>query len=257
MKKNNIVLETKNLNRCFGGVIAVDDLSFMVEGKKVTAIIGPNGAGKTTVLNLLSGFLRPDAGEVWYQGVNITGLPPTEIVKMGIARTFQDLRLFYQMTVIDNVLLGLQNRREENPLVALIRGRLPTENSEHLDRAFELLDFAAMTEQAGELVANLSYGEQKLTALARTLATKASLILLDEPASGLLPEVIKGHLAPLIRRLADSGTTILLVDHNMEAVMSVSDSVIVLDVGKKIAEGTPSEIQKNREVIKVYLGAGG
>lgn len=254
MKEHGILLEVKNLTRCFGGVIAVDDLSFTIEKGKVSAIIGPNGAGKTTVLNLISGFLRPDAGEIWYQGVNITGLSPTEIVKIGIARTFQDLRLFYQMRVIDNVLLGLQNREEENPLVALIRGRLPTENSQHLDRAFELLDFTALTEQAGELVANLSYGEQKLTAMARTLATRANFILLDEPASGLLPEVIKERLAPLIRRLVDSGTTILLVDHNMEAVMSVSDTVIVLDVGKKIAEGTPSEIRKNSEVIKVYLG---
>jgi branched-chain amino acid transport system ATP-binding protein len=255
VKDHSLLLETKNLSLRFGGVVATDDLSITIQKGKVTAMIGPNGAGKTTVLNIISGFLVPDAGEIWYKGVNIEGLSPVKILKMGLARTFQELRLFQRLRVIDNVLLGLQNREEENPIVALMRGRFPTENKQHMDRAFELLEFCDLTEKAGELVANLSYGEQKLTALARTLATGANLILLDEPSSGLLPAVIEERICPLIRRIVDNGTTVLLVDHNMEVVMNVSDTVIALVVGKKIAEGTPSEIRKHSEVIKVYLGA--
>jgi len=254
VKDHSLLLEIKNLSLRFGGVVATDDLSFTLQKGKVTAMIGPNGAGKTTVLNIISGFLHPDAGEIWYQGINIARLSPIKILKMGIARTFQELRLFHRLRVIDNVLLGIQNREEENPIIALMRGRLPTENSQHMDRAFELLEFCDLADKAGELVANLSYGEQKLTALARTLATGANLIFLDEPSSGFLPAFIEERLCPLIRRLVDNGTNILLVDHNMEVVMNVSDTIIVLVVGKKIAEGAPSEIRKNSEVIKVYLG---
>ena len=254
MAAEPVYFEAKNIAKSFGGLQAVSDLSFAIRQGQVSAIIGPNGAGKTTTFNLISSFLKPDAGELWYRGRNITNLPPHQIVKLGIARTFQDLRLFYKLTVLENALLGIQGRRGESVWRSLVAGPgLAAENRRHTAKALELLEFVGLADRANEIAENLSYGEQKMVALARLLATDADLLLLDEPASGL-PEQTVAQMLGLIRRLATGGKTVLLVDHNMEAVMGVADFILVLDFGRRIASGTPSEVQQNEEVVRVYLG---
>ena len=242
------------VHKNFGGLSAVRNLSFGVEPGKVTSLIGPNGAGKTTVFNLISGQLPLDQGKIIFKGKNITAFPPHKIVGLGIARTFQDLRLFQKLTALQNVLMGLQHRKGEQLLRALLGGRaLTQEEKEDLRTAFDLLRLVELEPKSDERVENLSYGEQKLLSLARVLATDAELLMLDEPASGLpLGEV--DRMLKLIQDLVKQGKTILVVEHNMEAVMGISDRIIVLNFGEQIASGTPEEIQKNQEVIKVYLG---
>ena len=242
------------VHKTFGGLSAVRNLSFAVEPGKITSLIGPNGAGKTTVFNLISGQLPLDRGEIIFKGRNITAFPPHKIVGLGIARTFQDLRLFQKLTVLQNVLMGLQHRKGERLLHALLGGRaLTREEKEDLQIALDLLRLVELEPKADERVENLSYGEQKLLSLARILATDAELLMLDEPASGLpLGEI--DRMLKLIQNLVKQGKTILVVEHNMEAVMGISDWIVVLNFGEQIASGTPAEIQKNQEVIKVYLG---
>ncbi len=242
------------VHKNFGGLSAVRNLSFHMEQGEITSLIGPNGAGKTTVFNLISGQLPLDRGEILFKGKNITRLSPHKIVNRGIARTFQDLRLFQKLTALQNVLMGLQHRKGEQVLHALLGGRTLTgEERADLQKAHELLRLAELEAKSDELVENLSYGEQKLLSLARVLATDAELLMLDEPASGLpLGEVER--MLQLIQDLVKQGKTILVVEHNMEAVMGISDWIIVLNFGEQIASGTPAEIQKNQEVIRVYLG---
>lgn len=250
----NHYFELREVRKNFGGLSAVRDLSFSVEPGKITSLIGPNGAGKTTVFDLITGQLPLDGGKVIFKGKDITGLPPYRIVAQGIARTFQDLRLFQKLTVLQNVLLGFQQRRGEKLLRALLGGGgLTREEEEDLQKGSDLLRQVELQPKADELVENLSYGEQKLLSLARILATDADLLMLDEPASGLpLGEV--DRMLRMIQGLVRQGKTIFIVEHNMEAVMGLSDWVIVLNFGGKIASGTPSEIQKNKQVINVYLG---
>jgi len=246
--------QLREVYKNFGGLSAVRNLSFAVEPGKITSLIGPNGAGKTTVFNLISGQLPLDQGEIIFKGRNITAFPPHKIVGLGIARTFQDLRLFQKLTALQNVLMGLQRRKGERLLNALLRGRaLTREEKEDLRIAFDLLRLVELEPKSDERVENLSYGEQKLLSLARILATDAELLMLDEPASGLpLGEV--DRMLKLIQDLVKRGKTVLVVEHNMEAVMGISDWIIVLNFGEQIASGTPAEIQKNQEVRKVYLG---
>lgn len=250
----NHYFELREVRKNFGGLSAVRDVSFSVEPGKITSLIGPNGAGKTTVFNLITGQLPLDGGKVIFKGKDITGLPPYRIVAQGIARTFQDLRLFQKLTVLQNVLLGFQQRRGEKLLRAILGGGgLTREEEEDLQKGSDLLRQVELQPKADELVENLSYGEQKLLSLARILATDAELLMLDEPASGLpLGEV--DRMLRMIQGLVRQGKTIFIVEHNMEAVMGLSDWVIVLNFGEKIASGTPSEIQKNKQVINVYLG---
>jgi len=250
----NHYFELRDVRKNFGGLSAVRDVSFSVEPGKITSLIGPNGAGKTTVFNLITGQLPLDGGKVIFKGKDITGLPPYRIVAQGIARTFQDLRLFQKLTVLQNVLLGFQQRRGEKLLRALLGGGgLSREEEEDLQKGSDLLRQVELQPKADELVENLSYGEQKLLSLARILATDAELLMLDEPASGLpLGEV--DRMLRMIQGLVRQGKTIFIVEHNMEAVMGLSDWVIVLNFGETIAMGTPSEIQKNQQVINVYLG---
>lgn len=246
--------EVQELSKDFDGLRAVDGLSSGFEQGKVTSLIGPNGAGKTTVFNLMSGFLQATKGRVLYRGTDITGMAPFKIVELGVARTFQDLRLFYHMTVLENVLLGFQRQREEKLVEAIFaRRRSRIERQELGGRAAEILGRLGLAAKSGELVRDLSYGEQKLLAIARAMATDADLLLLDEPAAGLGRQAVETILG-VIRDLVKGGKTVLLIDHHMEAVMGVSDWVIVLDAGKKIAAGPPEEVQRNDEVIKVYLG---
>ncbi len=246
--------EVQALTKDFDGLRALDHFSASVERGKVTSLIGPNGAGKTTIFNLISGLLRPTEGRVSYGGIDLTGMPPFRIVGLGVARTFQDLRLFYHLTVLENVLLGFQRQRGEG-LVRAVFGQagLRAEVQELRGKAIGILEQLGLAGKARELARDLSYGEQKLLAIARAMATEADLLLLDEPAAGLGREAVSRILA-LIRELVNGGRTVLLIDHHMEAVMEVSDWVIVLDAGRKIAEGPPETVQRNDEVIKVYLG---
>jgi len=250
----NDYFQLLDVNKNFGGLAAVRNVSFAVEPRKITSLIGPNGAGKTTLFNLISGHLLPDRGQILFRGQEITAWPPHRIVSLGITRTFQDLRLFQKMTVLHNVLVGFQNRKGEHLTRALLGSpSLKAEEKADLQKAHDLLRLVELEKKAEELVENLSYGEQKLLSLARVLATDAELLMLDEPASGLpLGEV--DRMMGLIQSLVKQGKTVFIVEHNMEAVMGLSDWVIVLNFGEKIAQGTPAEIQKNPEVIKVYLG---
>ncbi len=246
--------ELQVLTKDFDGLRAVDHFSSSVAQGKVTGLIGPNGAGKTTIFNLISGFLQPTEGRVLYRERDITGVPPFKIVELGVARTFQDLRLFYRMSVLENVLLGFQRQQGESVVHAIFgQAGLRAERRKVREKALGILERLGLAEKSRELVQNLSYGEQKLLAIARAMATEADLLLLDEPAAGLARGAVERILA-LIRELVNGGRTVLLIDHHMEAVMGVSDWVIVLDAGKKIAEGLPEEVQKNDEVIRVYLG---
>ena len=246
--------EIEDLTKDFGGLRAVDGLSCTIEQGKVTSLIGPNGAGKTTAFNLLSGFVRPSAGRVRYRDRDITGMEPNRIVELGLARTFQDLRLFHRMTALENVMLGLQRQRGERLAHAVFgRATLRAERGAARGRARAILEELGLGAKAGELAQNLAYGEQKLLAIARAMATEADLLLLDEPAAGLGREATDTILG-VIRGLVRRGRTVLLIDHHMEAVMDVSDRVLVLDAGRKIAEGAPDAVQHNEEVVRVYLG---
>jgi ABC-type branched-subunit amino acid transport system ATPase component len=244
----------QGVSKNFGGLSAVRNVSLAIEPQKITSLIGPNGAGKTTIFNLISGQLLPDTGHILFKGEDITAWPPHRIVSLGIARTFQDLRLFQKLTVLQNVLVGFRNRKGEHLSRALLGGHsLKAEEREDLRKAHDLLRLVELEKKAEELVENLSYGEQKLLSLVRVLATDAELLMLDEPASGLpLGEV--DRMMGVIQSLVEQGKTVFVVEHNMEAVMGLSHWVIVLNFGENIAQGTPAEIQKNPEVIKVYLG---
>ncbi len=244
----------QRLSKAFGGLQAVNNVTFGVEKGSLTSLIGPNGAGKTTVFDLISVFLTADEGQITFKGQELTKRRPHEIVSLGMARSFQHLGLFYQLSVWDNVFLAIPDKRRERLWgVFLPRRILRMEEKNFAKRTEEILDFMGLTEKAGEPVANLSWGDQKLVSIGRLLATDGEFLLLDEPASGLSDEQID-HIKSLLRELISRGKTILLIDHNMEAIMDVSDWVIVLNFGEIIAEGKPAEILANKEVIRVYLG---
>jgi len=246
--------EVSGVTKNFGGLSALRQVNFNIEQGRITSLIGPNGAGKTTLFNVITGVLSPDGGEIYFKGQKITGWPSFKIVSRGVARTFQDLRLFHKLTALQNVLLGFQDRQGERLFQALLGGRaLTQEEKQDLTKAQHLLRLVELETKSEERVENLSHGEQKLLSLARVLATDAELLMLDEPTSGLpLGEV--DRMLELIQDLAKKGKTIFIVEHNMEAVMGVSNRVIVLNFGELIASGTPQEIQVNQDVIRVYLG---
>jgi branched-chain amino acid transport system ATP-binding protein len=254
MNQTDVYFKVKGLSKAFGGLQAVNDVTFSVQKGSLTSLIGPNGAGKTTVFDLISGFIASDEGCVIFKDQELTTRKPHDIVALGMARTFQHLGLFYQLSVWDNIFLALPGKRQEQlwgvflPRVAVRREKRRLEQ-----QTVELLDFLGLADKAGEQVANLSWGHQKLVSIGRLLATGGEFLLMDEPASGLSDEQI-AHLKSLLRGLVAKGKTILLIDHNMEAVMDISDWIIVLDFGKILAEGKPTEILANEEVIRVYLG---
>ncbi len=250
------ILETCKLNRFFGGLHAVRDVSFRVRQGAIQAVIGPNGAGKSTLFNLIAGTLAPNGGEVFFRGRKITAARPHAVARLGIARTFQTTRLFGQMTVLENVMVGRHVRTGSGFLAGLLN-LPPTWREqraiEHQARA--ILDDLNLGSCAGELAASLPFGRQRLVEFARALATEPALLLLDEPAAGLNIYETK-VLATLITKIRDRGITCLVVEHDMSLVMDISDEVMVLDQGATIAEGPPRAIQRNREVIRVYLGDG-
>ncbi len=246
--------QVAELNKSFGGLTAVRNLSFEIESGKITSLIGPNGAGKTTTFNLISGFLQPDGGRIFFKDREITGLSPNQVIKLGIARTFQDLRLFNKLSVFENVLLGFQDRKGEKLIHAIFGGSgSGEEDKKDRESTFRLLRLVGIDSKAKEQAENLSYGEQKLLTIARLLATDAELLMLDEPFSGI-PLGTADRVMIFIRDLVRQGKTIFIIEHNMEAVMGISDRVIVLNFGELIASGTPEQIQENQEVIRVYLG---
>jgi branched-chain amino acid transport system ATP-binding protein len=248
------LLEVDSVTLAFGGVVALDDVSFSINEGEILGLIGPNGAGKTTCFNVTTGIYRPTSGEVRFEGAPISGHKRYSITKLGIARTFQNIRLFGAMTALENVLVGADAHHSTGVLSALFR--LPVhrrEEDEGHDRALEWLNFMGLQDKADEVATNLSYGDQRRLEIARALATNPKLLCLDEPAAGFNPAE-KRALMDLIRRVRDRGFTVLLIEHDMRLVMGVTDRLVVLEFGRKIAEGLPREIRDNPAVIAAYLG---
>ncbi len=249
------LLETRGLTRVFGGLVAVSAVDQAVRAGTIHAIIGPNGAGKTTLFNLLSGVLPPTRGEIRFGDARIDGRLPHQICRLGLARTFQNLQIFANMTVLENVIVGRHGRSSAGFLSAMLR--LPAARAEAQAActvALSWLDFVGLAPRADDPAGSLPYGQQRLLELARALAAEPTLLLLDEPAAGLLGRE-KDNLADLLARIRSSGVTVLLVEHDMGLVMSVADRVTVLNYGKKLFEGSPDEVQADPDVVVAYLGA--
>ncbi len=249
-----ITLETRHLGKSFGGVKAVHDLEIGFERGKVTAIIGPNGAGKTTAFNLISGFVRADTGQVFCRGKNISELPAWRIADFGVARLFQDVRVFRQMTAKENVLCAFRQRSYEDPIRSLLlQRRIRAAHQAQRARAAELLNFVGLEGHADQLAEDLSFGQQKLLAIARLLALDAEILLLDEPTAGVNPEMV-GRLLGLVRQLATSGKTIAVIEHNMNVVLRIADFAYFMNEGEVFLVGSPSDVLSDPEVRSLYMG---
>jgi ABC-type branched-subunit amino acid transport system ATPase component len=250
------MLRLEGITKVFGGLIALEEVSFSVEDGTITGIIGPNGAGKTTLFNIVSGIYPQKSGNVYLGGKNISRFAPEKLARLGLVRTFQNVELFGQMTVLENVMVGLHTKSKSGILSCAFK--LPGHIREEKyirERSLQWLEFTGMVDSAEVKAGNLPFGKGRLLEIARALALEPRMILMDEPAAGLNSHETIG-LAALIRRIRESGVTVVLVEHDMDLVMDVCDAVVVLNLGRKLAEGTPREIQENTAVITAYLGEG-
>ncbi|BDD85892.1 ABC transporter ATP-binding protein [Desulfofustis limnaeus] len=251
------LLEISNLTKTFGGLKAISGVTFSLAQGQIMSIIGPNGAGKTTLFNTLTGIYRPNKGAIVFNGKSLVGRRPDQIAASGIARTFQNIRLFPDMSVVENILVGMHVHFRQNPIQTLLR--LPTfmrEEAEAERKAVELMHYVGLNGVGNETAKNLPYGMQRRLEIARALAADPKLLLLDEPAAGMNPQESE-EITKLFRNIRDQkGITILLIEHDMRVVMKISEHICVMDYGEKIAEGSPAEIRSNTRVIEAYLGRG-